>query len=359
MTKNSHILLLSALLFASACSGNGEQDAGNQEVVKSVNVETEVISPQSFESYIQVVGNVFTPDDIMISSEISGRVIKHFVEVGDKVQKGDTILKIDDTRLLQEKKRLEAVTELSRTNYERLQRLYEEEGIGSEMEYLNAKYALEQNQSALQGVKVDLDNTTILAPFDAKVEDLLLDEGEMASPGMQIVRLIGSGRYKVSAGVPARYADVIQARDKVKIWFDSQSPDTITTTISFAGKSINPQNRTFRIEVNLPRKENAYKVDMIANMQLSTLAKDSVIVVSEEFLYRENENYVVYVTAEDESGDAIAEKRNVVLGPVFKSDVIVRDGLNFGETMITVGSAFLTDGMRLNIVENANSTALN
>lgn len=354
--KNFKLLLILTLtLLISACSGDDEPASnGDEEMTKTVNVETKTITPGTFESFLRVVGNVETSDDIRISSEVSGRVIQHYVGEGETVSKGQEILKIDDSKLLQEKARLEAITAQARDNYERLQRIYEDESIGSEMDYLNARYNYEQSQSSLESIQVDLQNTTIKAPFDGRVETLMIEEGEMASPGMEIVRLIGSQKFIVSAGVPARYSDVIQPADQVKVWFDTQKADTLNGQITYVGSSINPQNRTFRIEVLLPEQRNRYKVDMIANLRLNTLSEEGVITSSEEFVYNENNQYIMYVVAENEQGKPIAEKRVVTLGPSYQTNVIIRDGLEVGDELVTVGSAFLNDGMRLNIIESEN-----
>lgn len=364
--KNSQIMKKLNLIFFAliavlmvACSGSDTQENNDDEPVgKSVNVETQTLEPETFNSQLRVVGNVETKNDIMISSEVSGRVIEQVTEEGERVQKGQVILRINDAKLQQEKARLEAATEQARENYERLQRIYEEDGIGSEIEVLNAKFNYQQNNSALESLKVDIENATIEAPFDGRVESFLLEEGEMASPGMQVVRLIGTDTYIVSAGVPARYADVIRSGQAVELWFDSQDPDTLNGSISYVGNSIDPQNRTFRIEVLLPSQNNSYKVDMIANLRLTTLTEENVLVVTEEYIYKEEDEFVVFVKAEDEEGYPVAERRTVTLGPSFKSDVIIRSGLEVGEELITTGSAFLNDGARLNIVEaNGNNLA--
>lgn len=355
MTKPILKILLPFIVLASACTGPEEQNATVE--VKSVNVETVTISPKDFTSHIRLIGTVGTSNDVLLSAEVSGTVVEHRVDEGDQVKQGEIILKIDDSKLLQEKKRLEALTELSRINYERLEKLYEEEQIGSEIEYLNAKYAYEQNKSALASIKIDIKNTNITAPFDAIIEDILLEEGEMATPGAQIVRLIGSGKFKITAGVPARYAGTVNEGDAIKIWFDTQQPDTIDAEIKFAARSINPQNRTFMIEIDLPQDHNAtYKVDMIANLELTTLTENNVIVISEEYLYREKEDYIVYVASKNENDITVAEKKSVRPGPTFQSNVIIREGLDVGDQFITIGSAFLSDGMRLNIVSDASNT---
>ncbi|MEX0721063.1 MAG: efflux RND transporter periplasmic adaptor subunit [Balneolaceae bacterium] len=356
MKKLNLLVIVTLTMLIAACSGVEENSSGDEELTKTVNVETETITPQTFESHVRVVGNVETSDDIMISSEVSGRVVEHYVDVGETMAKGQAIMKIDDAKLLQEKARLEAITAQARENYERLQRIYEEESIGSEMDYLNARYNYEQSQSSLESINIDLQNTTITAPFAGKVENLVLEEGEMASPGVEVVRLIGSEKFIVSAGIPARYADVIQLNDEVKVWFDAQRRDTLTGQITYVAGSITSQNRTFRIEVLLPGQRNRYKVDMIANLRLNTLTEEEVIIVSEEFIYNENNEFVTYVVAENEQGKAVAERRVVTLGPNYQSNVIIRDGLDFGDNLITTGSAFLNDGMRLNIIEPDNKT---
>lgn len=352
--KNLKVLItLMMVAGLAACSSETPETTNVDEVVgKTINVETVIVEPASFQSKLRVVGMVETQNDIMISAEVSGLVVEHVANEGDNVQEGQAILRIDDSKLMQEQARLEAITEQARENYERLKRVYEEDGIGSEMAYLNAKYNFEQSQSALASINVDVENTEITAPFDGRIEDFLVEEGEMASMGMQLVRLIGSDTYVVTAGVPARYADVVDHGDKVEVWFDTQSADTLQGTITYVGNSINTANRTFSIEVLLPQLSNAYKVDMIANLRLNTLSEDNVLIVSEEFIYKEENEFIVYVKTVDENGDPVAERRVVTLGPSFQSDVIIREGLQAGEELITVGSAFLNDGMKLNVVDN-------
>lgn len=351
---NLGIITLLAIMLAACSEDKVAENADDEEVGKTINVETRILEPSTFRSQLKVVGNVETKNDIMISAEVGGRIVGKSVSEGTKVRKGQTILRIDDSKLKQEKARTEAVTEQARENYERLKKIYEEDGIGSEMDYLNAKYNYEQNKSALGSINIDLENTTIEAPFDGVVESFLLETGEMASPGMQVVRLIGTDTFIISAGVPARYADVIQNGDDVEIWFDTQNADTLAGTITYVGNSIDPQSRTFRIEVLLPAQNKNYKVDMIANLRLNTLREENVIIVSEEFIYKENNDFVTFVKTENEKGMPVAERRVVTLGPSYRSDVIIRDGLNFGDELVTIGSAFLNDGARLNIVESQN-----
>lgn len=343
------------LLLVGACSESSEQTSG-EERVKTVNVVTQDIIPGDFASYVRVVGTVETSDDINISAEVSGRVVRYDVEEGDRIRKGSLIVKIDDSKLRREIERLEAATAQSRENYERLKKVYEEDGIGSELDYLNARYAYEQNRSALQSLEVDLDNTSIIAPFNGIVEEKMVNVGEMVSPGMPVVRLIGRDNYKIMAGVPARYSDAVTEGDTVDVWFDTQMSDTLSGVIRYTGSSINPQNRTFDIEVELGDLAERYKVDMITNLRLRTYTRKDVIIVSEEFVYSKGEKYVVYLEDTDEEGNLVAREVPVKLGRSYKSDVIIEEGLSDGDKLLTIGSAFLDDGTRITIKNEAGES---
>lgn len=352
MNKIYIVALLLILGIVTACSQ--EQEAPQEELVKTVNVETEILEPKVFKRYLRLVGTVESLNDVRISAEVSGRIEQYFVEKGRSIGKGEPILKIDDSKLLQERARLEAQTEQAREQYERLQRVFEQDSIGSEIDVINARAAYQQSKSALESVKVDIGNTTVKAPFDAVFEDRMLEVGEMASPGMALVRLIGRDQLKVTAGVPSRFADVVTRGDVAEVWFDFESSDTLSLPITYVAESIDPQARTFKVEIALPPKTEKYKIDMIANVKLRTLQRDEAVVIGEEYVYQKEQGFVVYTAEKNEEGNAIAKEHIVKLGPSYENNIIIESGLEPGQRLITVGSSFLQDNTRIEIVENTN-----
>ena len=341
------VLLASVIL--AGCSSE-QQQTEQEELVKTVNVETITLEPQPFERYLKLVGTVEAQNDVRLSAEVSGRIEKYFVEQGDDIEQGEPILKIDDSQLIRERERLEAVTAQAKENFERLERLYKKDSVGSEIDYLNAKYNYQQNKASLEAVKVSIDKTTVKAPFDATVENIMLEQGEMASPGAMLVRLIGTNKLKVSTGVPSTYSNVVGKGDMASIWFDHQRADTLKLPITFVGKSISPQARTFEVEIQLPKESENYKVDMISNLLIRTLDLQDAIVIGEEFVYQNENEDVVYVVGENENGRKVAKVKPVQLGASYKNSVVIESGLSVGEELITIGSSFLQEGMRINIV---------
>ena len=95
---------------------------------------------------------------------------------------------------------------------------------------------------------------------------------------------------------------------------------------------------------------------MISNIRLRTNQQENVLVISEEFVYSKEDNYVVYVLAENDKGEQVAEERVVELGNAYKTEVIIKDGLMVGDQLITLGSAFLDDGIRIKVMNTQNAS---
>lgn len=349
--KQYFIPLALPLVLFSGCGAEVEE-ASLEDLVRSVNVEVVEVEPENFSSYLRLVGTVNTSNDVIISSEVSGRVVEFYRREGSRVRNGEPIVKIDDQRLRQEVRRQQAVTEQSRENYERLQRLYATDNIGSEMDVINARFTWEQNQAALEGLQVDLENTTIRAPFDGEVDRIDVETGEMVSIGTPVLRMISRTGLKVTLGVPARYSDVVDSGDEAEVWFDFAPERRYRLPIIFVGRSIDPRNRTFKVDLALPENLDHLKVDMLANVRLRTEFLEDVVVIGEEYVFRKEGRHVAYVAGENEQGQAVARERTLRIGPGFGGRLVVQEGLEPGDRLITAGSSYLQEMSRIRIVEN-------
>jgi RND family efflux transporter MFP subunit len=278
------------------------------------------------------------------------------VKEGETVQKGDVIAKINDDQLKQEVARLEALTNQAKEQFRRQQRLWKQDSIGSEIEYLNAKYQYQQNKAALEQMRSKLQDTEVKAPFTGVLNQKLMEEGEMAAPGTPLARLIARNRMKINAGVPARYANMVNAGDTAMAWFDTMNSDTLMTPLHYVSNSIDPQARTFTVEMMLPGSNKGYKVGMMANIRLRLHYLKNELVVSNEYIYRREGGYVVYTAETNGSGERVAREKQVKLGPSYNNRVVVEKGLKPGEKLITRGSSFLEDNMRIEVVEEEQNT---
>jgi len=352
-TYTPFLLLLGSLLISS-CANDTETPTtvtSDEALVRIVNVQSEIVKEEPFNNYLTVVGVVKAAEDVNLASEANGRITSILVKRGSRLVKGATIAKIDDSLIRFELMRAQAQAENAKQNYERRKTIWEQDKIGSEMEYIAAKTTWQQADAAVKLLETQLDRTTLRAPFNAVVEDILMETGETVAMGTPVVRLISDGNVRIRAGVPSRYASSVKVGDKVEIRFDDYQDLVLNSTINFVGNSIEPQARTFFIESLIPNKGQRIKIDMSAAIKIQSRTLDNAIVLNQEYVFRNENGYQVFVVGKDKDGNAVAQAKQVVTGTMFNNRVVILDGLTPGEQVITNGASAVEHLTRINVVE--------
>lgn len=365
--KNLFIILISLSVFA-ACSkdeaakeqsssSTEQTDAAIESVTKVVNVNVENLAFEPFTSYIRLVGEVKSIDDIRYSTEVSGKLISYSIPEGGFVKAGQVFAKIDDEMLKKDIERMEANVAASRENFERLESIWKKDSIGTEIGYLNAKYAYKQVKASLDQLKIQLRKTNVTSPINGILETQFVKAGEMVGAGTPIVRIIGNDKVKIEVGVPANYAGQIHKGESAIIEFDAFPGKKYDSHINYVASSIVTQSRIFKIEIHMPNTDNALKIDMIANVTLETNRLEKAIVVPQEYVFRTENGYEVFLAGKDAEGDLIAKSVLVKLGPSFNNRVVIAEGLKVGDQLITKGSGNIENLSRVIIVEKQSTMA--
>lgn len=333
----------------SAQAGGAEGAAASEEFVRVINVEVETIQTETFVEEIRLTSVAMANQDVTVSAEESGVIRELFVDRGERVSEGQALAKIDDRVLSAQVAQARAAAELAQQTWERRRRLWEEDQVGSELAYLESKFSAEQTAASLDGLEERLDRTTVRAAFAGVFEERHVDVGAMVSPGTSIGRLVDLTPIKVFAGVPERYATNIAIGATVQLTFEALGTEVYSAPIRYVGSTINPQSRTFPIEVELANPGRAIKPQMVANMAVTRRQVEDAIVVPQDALVRVEDGYVVFVVAE-EGGIANAAERPVVLGPTRRNLVVVESGISVGERLVVVGQKSVANGDRVNVV---------
>jgi len=341
-----------AAMAAAAC-GSAEAENGQEgdsdAYVRIINVEVAPVAPQRFVEDVRLTSVATANQDVLVSAEESGVIRELFKDRGDHVTVGEAIAKIDDRVLSAQVDQARAASELAQQTWERRKRLWEEEHVGSEIAYLEARYAAEQSAASLAGLEERLARTVVRAPFDGVLDERRVDVGAMVSPGTAIGRLIDLDPIKVFAGVPERYAADLKVGDQASLTFDALGPEVYTARVRYVGSAVDAENRTFPIEVALPNPNGLIKPQMVANMAVARRAVDDAIVLPQDALVRVEDGYVAFVAVERD-GVQVAEVRRVELGPTQRNLVVAESGIQAGDRLIVVGQRSVEDGDRINIV---------
>jgi len=355
------LTLLSAAVALGGCA-SAESDAeattsaesrqSAQPITRVISVETWIVEPTEFVDYIRITGEAEGFHDVTVSAEEGGTITSLPVSKGRRVSRGQVIATIDDRTLAAQVAEAKASAALAAEQWDRQRRLWEDDGMGTEIAYIQAKYQSEIAVARLASLQVRLDKTQIRAPVSGVFDENYVEVGEIALPGTPVARVVSVNRLKVSGGVPERFAPFVKRGNSTLITFDILPGREFEGTINFVGSSVDEGNRTFPIEIVMSNPDGVVKPRMVANVQLVREAQVGAIVVSQDVVRRTEDGYNVFVLA-DRDGNTIADARAVRLGSTYGNRVVIDEGLEAGETLITLGSQLVDNGSVVRVVNSS------
>jgi len=326
------------------------EEAEGRPTGRVINVETRRIVLEDFVEDIRLTAVSQADRDAMVSAEEPGRVVEIFVDRGMRVSAGDALVKVDDAVLAAQVAQAEASRNLAEATWERRRRLFEEDSVGSEIAYLDARYGVEQAVAQYRSLAARLERTTVRAPFGGVIDDRMIELGETVGVGQPIVRLLDLNPIKILAGVPERYSLDVRLRDEATVTFDVLEGESFSATVDHVGATVDPENRTLRVEMSILNRSERIKPQMVADVSLTRRRVDAAIVVPQDAVVRWEEGYIVYVV-EGTGNEAMARSQSVELGAARRNVVVIESGLSVGDHLIVVGQRSVADGDPVRVVE--------
>lgn len=315
-----------------------------------------------FKHYVEVQGSVKTKDDVMVFPEFSGVMTNLFVNEGQYITKGDLVAKVDDGGLTQQIAQQEVQLDLARTTFERQKRLWDQ-NIGSEIQYLQAKSQVESLERAIDVTKKQMTKVNVYAPFSGIVEEVITKQGQVVSPGATpLFRLVNLGSMYVEAEVPETYLSKIKRGTEVEVEFDALDR-TYKSRVRRINNTINPNSRSFIIEVNVPNKDRLVKPNLIANLKLNDYTNKNAILIPGSILQEntEGESHVFIIDSLNVENETMVTRTLLTLSENTTEEgfVEVLEGLEEGQKIIAEGGKALQDGDIVKVYkEEINSNAL-
>jgi RND family efflux transporter MFP subunit len=358
-------LLAAGVWAAAGCAtaeGNADQvqadsASGQRASTRVINVEIDSIKPRDFTTFIRITGEAEALHDVVLSAEESGPIARFHVAKGQRVQRGQVIAELDGAVLKAQVEEARASASLAQETYERQRRLWEDERIGSEITFLRAKYEADMAAARLATLESRVAKLMIRTPIIGVFDQKYVDEGEMAMPGVQIARIVATHRIKVAGGVPERFATAVRTGNAARIEFEILPGRSFDGTINYVGSSVDAQSRTFPIEVVMDNPGGTVKPQMVANVRLVRDNLTDVIVIPQSVLHRDEGGYHVFIALEQD-GRHVAALRAVRLGPSSGASVVVEEGLEPGDALITAGAQLVDANDRIRILANDRSAEM-
>ena len=305
-----------------------------------------------FDHFLEIQGDVDTKLNIVLYPEYNGVLSRIYVKDGQQVVQGQLLASIDDGGLSQQLAQMEVQANLAKTTFERQERLWTQK-IGSEIQYLQAKTNYEAQQNAVNQMKAQLGKTTIRAPFSGIVDDIITEQGTVVSAGQTpVIRLVNLNDMYISAEIPEVYIGSVSEGKNVEIFFPVLG-DTLSARVRQVGNYINPTNRTFKIEVNVPNKNKKIKPNLTAKLKINDYSNPEAILIPQSVL-SENANgdqYVYVASNMNGNNEAVAKRTFVTTGKTQGDFVEILEGISNGDTLVQEGARSVKDGQSIKILK--------
>ena len=310
----------------------------------AVLVSTQKLNDTIFKHFVEVQGNVETDQNIILYPEYSGVLTEVYVNEGQQVSKGQRLAKIDDGGLSSQVAQQETQTALAKTTFERRKRLWEQK-IGSEIQFLEAKANYEASLDATNQLKSQLGKTIIKAPFSGVVDNVIAEQGRVVNQGQtQVIRLVNLSDMYVKASLPENYLNNIKVGTEVSINLSSIGEE-FKGTVRQVGNYINPDNRTFDVEIDIPNKTGQVKPNLIATVKVNDYTNEEAITIPENILQENSEGEAIaylYDVKTDSTGTA--SRVILEIGLNYGNQIEVKSGLKDGDIVIIEGAKSVRDG---------------
>jgi RND family efflux transporter MFP subunit len=310
---------------------------------KSILITTAQAKRGRFEHYVEVTGSVLSKKNVNISAETSGRIMEVPAVEGMRVEKGAVLARIDSESIQRAIDELENTMDLANTLFEKQERLWKQQ-IGTEVQYLEAKNRKEGLERNLASVKTELAKAVIRAPFSGTVETVQVRIGELVQPGAAMFQFVGDSELFIEADISESYVGVLAKGDSVDVSFPSINQG-IQTKVSAVGAIINPNNRTFKVEVFLPRIP-LVKPNMISVLKIQDYENNDAVTVPSYLILSDNRGDYIFVVV-----DGMAKKKYVERGKTFDKDTEILKGLEGNELLVDKGFREVGDNFSVNIAQ--------
>jgi len=315
-------------------------DPKSQEEVKTKTITVSPVASTTFRHFVEVQGSVDAQNNVQVAPKASGAITAVYVKEGDVVRAGQMLAKIDDQVMRESVEEIRSQLSLANTVFEKQKNLWSQQ-IGTELQYLQAKNNKEGLERRLSTLNVQLSQNNITSPISGVVDQVNVKAGEMAMPGVGVVRVVNLSQLKVVAKVADTYVSSVKKGDLVTVKFPDLNRE-INARVTFVSATVDPLSRTFNIEATLPSSRDL-KPNQLAVVNINDVNKPNAIVINQNLVQNTEQGQVVYV-AVGEGTKKTAKAKVVKIGQSYNGQVEITEGLKAGEQLVTTGYQELVDG---------------
>lgn len=357
-SKKTMIAVVAVLvLFAAFRIISANYNSTEEEETYRVNVQTGQVAYMDLISTSPLTGSIQAENQVVLAAALQAEVTGVYVEVGDYVAAGATLVTLDTSSVSGSYGQASAGYNMAvqgldtaKTNYERMKTLYEEGAISqqaleqAQTAYTTAQEQVNQAKAALGSAGSAVSYGTITSPISGYVTSLNAVVGQF--PGSPVATVSDTSALEISTNVSEYLVADIKAGDAVTVTVKSLPDRTFTGTIKTVAPAPGVGSFTYPVTISIDPDQEGLMAGMFAEVHVTSSRKDHVLAVpSDAVLIKNGETQVVILN------DNIPEFVPVETGLDNGEYVEILSGLSEGQTIVTTGQHYVVAGEEVNVAE--------
>ncbi|NJY61611.1 efflux RND transporter periplasmic adaptor subunit [Salinimicrobium sp. CDJ15-81-2] len=360
MIKTIYTLALASLgLLATSCGSDDKKQAVNEGPVVPVQVET---PSGAGDRFLTASGKIEAVNSATLSTRMMGFVDDIHVKVGDKVNKGELLVSINNSDLQAKRAQVNAgITEAeaafnnAKKDYERFKALFEEQSASQkEMDDQTARFEMAQARlEAAKQMRNEVNSqfayVNIRAPFSGVITNKFAEEGTMANPGQPLLAIEAPGNFEVTARVPESSISKIKTGTSVDVMVNSVD-QSVPGTVAEVSTSASNTGGQYLVKVALEKTEASLKSGMYATVRFPVEKQENTaeaVMIPTEAIITRGDLKGIYTVSQQNT----AMLRWLRLGRTYGDRVEVLSGLNPDEAYIVLADGKLFNGAKVSVKE--------
>jgi membrane fusion protein (multidrug efflux system) len=324
-------------------------DAGKTFVPPPEPVTTATVTSDEWSGAIAAVGSVVPVNSVVIASEVPGLVRALSFDSGDRVQKGQVLVRLDTSIEEAQLASAEAEARVAKSSADRVRAL-RKESVVAESELESAEARATQAEAQVLVLRATIDKKTVRAPFSGRLGIRQIDLGQILAPGTPIVSLSSLDPVYVEVSLPQQALARVAEGQAVRVSSDAFPDKSWEGTVALINNEVDAATRNVKVRARIPNKDGGLRPGMFVSASLGLAESATVRVIpGTSVLYAPYGDSVFVVEPKD--GKLTVRQQFVRLGERRGDLVAVVDGLTVGQVVVTTGAFKLRNGGQV-VVDN-------
>lgn len=311
------------------------------KALPTVKVRTVATAARGHQATEEIVGTVRAKRRATVEAKVSGRIAKMPVTLGQRVEKGALLVRLDLAETRAKLHQAQAMLEQANGDLKRYSALLAKQAV-TRQEFDAAQAKQRVAEASVAEVRTMLGYATIQAPFAGVVTRKLANVGDQATPGRPLLELEDPHDLRFELGVPEALIERVERGDKLPVRLTNQS-ETVEGTVVEISPSADPNSRTFLTKLDLAQREGV-RIGQFGRALIPT-AKTTILRVPRSAVVVRGQMELVFVVVKDR-----AHLRLVKTGKRIGGQVELVSGVDAGEQVVVEGAKRLSDRQPVEVV---------